>query len=213
MTETNAAILIDLWQEKYEDYRNGEFSLSEDPVHPVLKKRKEDIPQYKLTENIKNFIESRKDIEYVILASYDIKHELDSKIDWYENTRRYLDDWYDVKIKKRHLIEGKEATDKRILFWKTNKKKLAFHFLWEIKLFLKKEKINALYYCGESWETCVAQRPVGYDSVSKFCSANSIPTKIRVKNNCVLTENNRYFEPEKNTKWVPIYTDEFELRS
>jgi len=210
INENNAAILIDVWQEQYDDIENGKIVLKEKPLNTKYYKQMLNTPQYQLSEKIITFVDSRPDINFIILGSYNTR-ELQSDIAWYKNTIHYLGKAWKFKEKKLHLIKGNEKTDSRIIHWSTKKTKLSFHFLWEMKYFLSKENIDAVYYCGESWETCVRDRPIGYSNLFNLIEELNTSTAIRVKRDCVLTENNTYFLPHKNRNWNKIKKDEYEL--
>lgn len=213
----NLAILIDLWQEEYEDVTaDKKIILTETPKHSFFYNRMIKIPQYRLSDSIINFIESRLDISTIILASYEIVEEIESEYVWYENSRKLLgkERFYKKNsfFKKNQKNTEKIKTDSRILNWKTNKKQIAMHYLYELKILLEKNAYDAIYFCGESWETCVRQRPLGYEKVSNLIKKMQINTAIRVRQDCVLTETNNFFIPSQNPNWKKIDSKEYELK-
>lgn len=157
---------------------------------------------YKRFENIKKLIESKSSIKTVILASYDISlTEYYSDTVWYQNSRKFLGD--ELFEKKAELCRGNEITNLLIRNWKCDVFQIAMHYEWEFKKYMQSNKIDNIYLCGQSWDNCVKNRPLGYESLEKFID---LSTNICVKDSTVKDNKNRCFIPSENQNWEP--TDE-----
>lgn len=198
MKFNKAAIIIDQWDD------SAEFNLL--PKEKVLA----DLG-YQLVDNIKNYIASQDDIDLIILASYSIKSECLQKNEYNRRSLQILgNELYKKKIKFLYSMNvPEEYTDPRLLQWKTNKIKIAMHFPWELIVFLKKHSIKDFFICGCTFDTCVKDRPLGYEALHKFINDYNLNSKIFTKSNLVLSEDDSFLDPKKDIHWFQDHSDIF----
>jgi hypothetical protein len=120
-----------------------------------------------LSNNIKKFIDSKNDIDAIIIASYD-----------------------------------KKSTLKSFLRWRSKAKKIFITEEEEIETLIKENHIEEIYMCGSAWDACVQNRPLGYLNLKRIVQKNRISTQILVKDNCVMTLNEKFFIPSENPDWI-----------
>ena len=163
-------------------------------------------PDWWVYRNIIKFINDTDSIKTVVLATYDLQsQEFDSNTPWYVNSRKLIGQ--EVVEKKKQFYykinQEIETTFDPILNWNTSKYQIALHLLWELDMFIDIRRIQQItfdniYMCGESWDMCVANRPIGYEALFGHVKSN-----ILVKDNCVLGTNGEIFQPQLNPNWEP----------
>lgn len=189
--ERNAAILIDCWHES-----------------PAF------VPSLVFYNWIKLFVQCNKSIDTVILATYDCKYqEYKSDNQWYNNSKELLSvDRYNEKTNKLFNYKNHQTTDARFLNWNSGKTQIAMHHEWELEKYLEQNKLDNIYMCGRAWESCVADRPLGYKSIRK-----SFPDiGIRVNLGCVANKkwNSVFFKNiNLDPEWTRIGTGTYQWTS
>lgn len=147
------AIIIDCWNQ------------STDEVNP-------------LSWNIINFISMRQEIQYVVLASYDVSYNDDADTIWrynydklfFENAskdRKYL---YNLAETARKAVEYNstiklEKTDSTLLNTVfENKFQISLRHFFELDYILKQDPdISTIWFFGAGWEHCVKTRELGWE--------------------------------------------------
>lgn len=131
-----------------------------------------------LSYNIRNFITLRKEIKYVVLASYDVYYRDDDNTIWRSNydklfyndaflTTRYL---YNLANSNRQLVEY----NKNVVLEKTeplllntvfeNKFQISLRHFFELDYLLKQDNtIDTIWILGSGWERCARYRELGWE--------------------------------------------------
>ena len=198
MNYKTAAIIIDQWDD------SNEFNLL--PKEHMLAD-----PGYQLVDNIKDYIDNSSDIDLIILASYSVRSECLEKNEYNKNNLKVFGSaLYTEKIKQLYSTSAaEERTDPRLIDWNTQKTKISMHFLWELKIFLETNTVDNFFICGATFEGCLRDRPLGFESLYKFIIKHKLNSKIFIKKDLVLTESDLFFDSKKCPDWNMIDSDIF----
>jgi hypothetical protein len=165
--------------------------------------------------NIKKFLRTRDNIKTVVLSSYNCESEhLEAEFIWYKNNKQMCENTpLGSKIRNlRHAHDylfmydtthSKEKTDPGILnYWNTSKYQISMHWWWELEYYLKlNPEIKNIYIFGQSWEGCVANRPLGY----KLIAQEELDINILTVTDCVLKENaSDKLDLSNDSNWVHV---------
>lgn len=156
---------------------------------------------YILFNKIKKFVESSDNIKTIIMASYE---SIDKPTTiWHANSLKFLgEELYNSKDLLKDVDPGKyKRTDKIILNWQSAKEQIAMHYDWEFELFLKNNKIDNIYLCGEAMDMCVRYRPLGYESLTAIIRKHNLNSHIFLKNDCVNDSKGKIFKLEDYPGW------------
>jgi hypothetical protein len=198
MNYNTAAIIIDQWDD------SNEFDLL--PREHVLSD-----PGYQLVDNIKSYIDSNSNIDLIILSSYSVKSECLEKNEYNRNSLNLLGSaLYARKLKQLYSTSApEEHTDIRLINWNIKKTKISMHYPWELEIFLKTNTIKNFFICGGTFEGCLQDRPLGFESLNKFNNKHKLQSKIFIKQDLVLTESDSFFDSKKYPNWDTIDSDIF----
>ena len=151
--------------------------------------------------NIKQFIESTKSINTIILASYNV---IDRPVTiWHRNSIELLGlDKFNSKDLISHLPTNEhQKTDTELLNWVADRYQISMHYIWELELLLTHTKVDNFYLCGGSTDQCVMNRPLGWESLHKFIQRHNLTSKILLHKDCVNDDDGNTFVVEKYPGW------------
>lgn len=140
-----------------------------------------------LSYNIINFISLRKEIEYVVLASYDVSYNDDENTAWRHNYDKVF--FNDASIADRYLYNLADTARKAVEYNSTitlektdqtllntvfaNKFQISLRHFFELDYILKRDTdISTIWFFGAGWDHCVKTRELGWEHMKTLTGKN-----------------------------------------
>ena len=204
--QPSAAILIDCWE-----------SINNKWTENVL-------------NNIINFLDSNDHIRTVILATYEAATEDPGNISKWHRTYGGLfhlpGNTYSSKIQFLHMVHNKydrefSPTNMRThpMIWNyvhDQKTQIKMHWMWELEYYLSvNTDIKNIYVMGHSWDICVGNRPLGFESLAELPDIN-----ILARTDCTRLSHwpednilgSEYPDLSIDPDWQPVYNNVYVYR-